>query len=207
MADLCVGHGDAGVVVPDVDDWKSYIKYPVPLMHQASSWSCGAASLMATFLYWLPDDYPYETEYEMWSKLNTTEKNGTEPNKMVKVAKKGGLNAEYHSQMTIESLREQYENGNTVIMCFQAWPGKRLKGWEFDWKDGHYAVLVGMDENNMFLMDPSTHGSYVWLPIDEMTERWHDVDEDREKKFGMGIVISGPSNHKGEFIDSLKRLC
>ena len=44
-----------------------------------------------------------------------------------------------------------------------------------DWSDGHYAVLIGYDNANLFFMDPSTSGKYAFIPREELAERWHDV--------------------------------
>jgi predicted double-glycine peptidase len=193
------------VNVPDIEDWEKKVTIPVPLLHQAASWSCGAAALQASFLYWMPNDYPYETEVDMWEDLNTTEENGTEPTNIVNVARASGLAADYYSDMSIDDVRKHFNAKKTVILCFQAWPGRRIKGWEFTWIDGHYAVLVGIDNDNVYMMDPSTHSSYVWLPIPELIKRWHDVDEG-VPKFGLGIVISGQDPRR-DFPGTLKRLC
>lgn len=193
------------VVVPDIDDWQDKVKLPVPLLHQASSFSCGAACTLALFLYWMPNDAPYETEYDLWPVLETTEENGTEPRKMVEAMVAEGLEASYGSEFTLDEVRKHVDAGKTVILCFQAWPGRRLEGWEFTWADGHYSIVVGMDDDNVYIMDPSTHGSYVWMPNDELVERWHDVDEGVPKQ-GIAIVVGG-SDPRRDFPGSLKRLC
>lgn len=208
--ETCPADGDddpiEDVSVPDVKDWQSYIRWPVPLYHQASNFSCGAACAMAMFLYWIPDDYPYEYEADMWDDLGTTD-DGTDPDDIVGFLNANGLEAENLTEkVDWDGVMELLEDG-PVILCFQAWVDKKVADWQTTWDSGHYAILVGADDDNAFLMDPSTHGSYVWLPVKELKHRWHDYDKGWVPKSCFVISVAGPSEPVQVFPEMLRRLC
>lgn len=196
---------DPDIKVPDVNDWQSYIRWPVPLYHQSSNFSCGAACVMSMFLYWLPDDYPYEYEADMWDVMGTTE-DGTDPGDMVDFMNLNGLQAKNLTGASWEETLQLLDDG-PIIVCFQAWPGRKIADWQTDWDDGHWAVLVGSDDDNVYLMDPSTHGSYVWLPIKEFKHRWHDYDVGWVPKSRFVISVTGSGKPVQGFPEMLKRLC
>ncbi|HMA07121.1 MAG TPA: hypothetical protein VKP68_04645, partial [Ramlibacter sp.] len=66
-----------------------------------------------------------------------------------------------------------------------------------DWEDGHYAVVVGMDAEKIYFMDPSTIGNYTFIRVQEFVARWHDyyVDHDgsRVNLVHFGIVFGAAS--------------
>lgn len=69
--------------------------------------------------------------------------------------------------------------------------GNGLKNAYLDaWDDGHYAVVVGYDQSNIYFMDPSTLGNYTCIPTEAFLTRWHDCYEEAGKvirlnRFGM----------------------
>ena len=205
----CPADGDEDpiedVKVPDVRDWQSYIQWPVPLYHQASNFSCGAACTMAMFLYWKPESYPYEYEADMWEEMGTTEE-GTDPDNIIRFINDNGLTSENMTGASWEDVIDLMKDG-PVILCIQAWPGKKVADWQTEWDSGHYVILVGTDADNAYMMDPSTHGSYVWMPIKELKHRWHDYDEGWVPKSRFAISVKGPSDPVQEFPEMLRRLC
>ncbi len=134
--------------------------------------------------------------------LGTTSSDGTEPGSMARVARSFGLKAFVLKNMTVRDLREALRLGETVILDLQAWkdPDSKLD-WSKDWSDGHYVVLVGMDAEFAYFMDPWYGINYVYLPLSELTERWHDVYDrtsHSRRYFGLGIMIDGASSHPTE---------
>ena len=148
---------------------------PVPLFRQATTYSCAAASLQAVLVYWGVFD---GRESQLYKPLNTTEKDGTEPPAIAAAAKKYGLCAELREHGAIDDLRQALLRGDTVILDLQAWPDRphRLP-WAQTWEDGHYVVLVGMDADRAYVMDPSTSAAYAFLPLAELVSRWHDYED------------------------------
>jgi len=155
------------------------IEIPVPIHHQTKDYSCGAAALASVVLYWKQDVREWEYEDYLMQMLRTSEQEGTNPRDIVRVAQEHGLNAFYASGMSLSELKSHLASGHTVIVCMQAWSDEeegREVDWEVDWVDGHYVVLVGMDEEYSYFMDPSTHASYTYIKTADLLRRWHDVD-------------------------------
>ena len=89
-----------------------------------------------------------------------------------------------------------------MILDIQAWPDKdpTPDDWSDNWEDGHYVVLVGMDQDFLYLMDPSTHMGYGYIPRAELAGRWHDYETEQGKRREyrrMGIFISGKEHLPG----------
>ena len=164
----------------------------LPLTRQATTYSCAAAALQSVLFYWQVYD---GGETGLYPALETTPKDGTEPPKILEVAKSYGLEASLREHWTVPELREALKRGETVILDIQAW---RETGsstpWKDDWEDGHYVVLAGMDAENVYLMDPSSAGAYAFMPLAELEDRWHDY-EDRHgavRRYDhLGIAIRG----------------
>ena len=146
---------------------------PVPLVRQSTGYACGAASLQAVLAYWGAFD---GRESALYPILGTTEADGTPPEGLVKGAHHFGLEARMKEGCTLEDLRAALAAGETVILNLQAWreaPSKALP-WKDVWEEGHYVVLVGMDERHLYAMDPSVTAGYAFLPLTEFVDRWHD---------------------------------
>lgn len=165
----------------------------VPLVRQATPYSCGAAATAAVLRYWKVFE---GGESALYARLETTEKDGTDPRAMLRVAREFGLKAELAEGMGISDLRQRLGRGETVILDIQAWgEGDPTPGdYSDNWEDGHYVVLIGADEKNIYVMDPSISAAYGWFPLAELAARWHDY-EDRNgtvwRNQGLGIAISG----------------
>lgn len=168
----------------------------VPAVSQAYDYSCGAAALTAVLYYWQVFE-GHETD--LYAALETTPKDGTEPRKLEEVAKSFGLSAAVKRDMTLDDLKDSLWKGETVILDIQAWRDKPGGAYGEDWDDGHYVVLIGMDERYAYVMDPSAVGGYAYIPLPELLERWHDA-EDRhgrvERNVHLGVAISG-AGHRG----------
>ncbi len=171
----------------------------VPLVRQATHYSCGAAALLAILYYW--DEYD-GNESSLYEPLHTTKELGTEPYMIEKVAReKFGLEARYRTDVTVADLQRALDRGETVIVDLQAWPEKEPQDWRADWDDGHYVVLVALDTRRLYFMDPSTAGAYAWLPLSELEPRWHDVEEhdhQQRRLQHMAIFIAG-RQHRGRY--------
>ncbi|MBI3557249.1 MAG: C39 family peptidase [Deltaproteobacteria bacterium] len=104
---------------------------------------------------------------------------GTDSKKIVEVARKFGLEASVAEQVTFEELKRALAAGYTPILEIQAWPTneKRPASWREVWDSGHYVVLTALTDEWAYTMDPSVPASYTYLPISELLDRWHNVDE------------------------------
>ena len=109
--------------------------------------------------------------------MDISVEDGTIPEKLAQVAAKKNLQAEIYESQTLGDLKAALKRGDTVILDIQAWADGSPLPWRDTWEDGHYVVLAGMDKNNIFVMDPSVHSGYGYIPKHEFVDRWHDYDQ------------------------------
>ena len=175
----------------------------VPLVSQSTSYSCGAGALVGVLYYWKAYDGP---ERPLHRALRTTARSGTRPQRIVAVARQYGLRAALREKMTLGDLRRALGRGDTVILDLQAWRdggGGARASWSATWEDGHYSVLVGMDDHHAYFMDPSAHFGYGTMPLRELRERWHDYEAEggrTRRYFNSGIVIHGADHVSGGLV-------
>lgn len=166
---------------------------PVPIVSQATDYSCGAAVLLGVLYYWRVYD---GGEAALYKPLATTPEDGTEPPKLVEAAKSFGLDAELKVSQTAADLTAALQRGETAILDIQAWrnPDVEKKPWPETWDDGHYVVAVGIDAEYLYVMDPSAHGAYGHIRLDELPLRWHDYESRNgkiEKYLQSAVYIKG----------------
>jgi hypothetical protein len=161
---------------------------PVPLVRQKTDYSCGDASTLAILRYWHNPDWREVGETKLYSLLGTSKKNGTDPQPIAAFLDGDSgddfaLAARYASEdgdgIELADLLAAVDHGTPPIVDLQAWQSatnrEDLKDWSSDWDDGHYVVLVGYDDDNLYFMDPSTSRFYAYIPRDEFVSRWHDT--------------------------------
>jgi len=160
----------------------------VPLVRQAYDYSCGAACLASVLYYWgvwegrEPELYP----------LAGTTCDGTSGRGIIEVCKSFDLDVSNRSSLDLEDLAGLIVEGYTVILSIQAW-GNYPNDVDMKeiWEDGHYVVLVGMDEERVYLMDPAVAGGYHSMTHRELLDCWHDYDDAGEHDWHAGIIIRG----------------
>jgi uncharacterized protein len=146
----------------------------VPDVRQSTGYSCGAAALQAVLARWGTS----EREDRLIARLHSTPQNGTHPDDIVRVAREFGLRAELKEGLGLEDLEAALARGASVIVDLQAWREKQDRPWTDTWDDGHYMVLLGMDDRNLYFEDPSLLGSRGYIPRQEFLDRWHDYEGD-----------------------------
>ena len=167
--------------------------YNMPDTRQSTEYSCGAASLQAVLAYWGRDI----GEEDLREMLNTNEESGTYPDDIIRVAEALGLQAEYAENMTIADLEGYVAEGVPVIVDCQAWRSvsQYNESWADTWYNGHWVVVIGVDDFNVTLEDPYLLGNRGIMSRQEFEERWHNprgLDEsDTAKQIHMGIAIRG----------------
>jgi len=169
----------------------------IPLVRQPDSWSCGVASVLSVLSY-----YGKEMGYEDIAKgVKATKADGADHRNIITFLKEQGLEVELHKGMLLSDLQSFIDNGTPVIVVIQAW-SPNPDDYEKNWDSGHYAVVVGYDLENIYLMDPSTIGNYTYIPREEFSKRWHDQDQEIKLRQA-GLVIKGT---KAFDADGIKRL-
>lgn len=160
-------------------------------MQQSTNCSCGAACLLAVARYWRA--LPNVKDRELFGPLGTNCKIGTDSQKIVQVARRLGLSAEISNGTGLDVLRRALARGVAPVLNFQAWPTRKTRPL-VDRKDGHYAVLVGLDGGRAYFMDPAISGGRLgWLPLAELDRAWLDL-ESAGRVSRRAILIRGTSN-------------
>lgn len=168
-----------------LDQVKSLIR--VPIVDQATDYTCGVASTLSVLYYW--DDNQDDYEMELARHLKANRKDGVISEQIMRYASSHGFTVLKEDNMALKEVEEFIRDGKPVIVLLQAWPDSKKRRWKDDWRDGHFAVAVGSDTHNVYFMDPSTKGNYTYIPKKEFIDRWHDYDGDRREVYHLGIVI------------------
>lgn len=155
-----------------------------PSLCQTYDWDCGPSILQSVLLYY----GTFVREGEL-IKLSGADRSGTYLNGIFKVLIKHGLG--YTAEiMDIIKLKAYIDNEVPVVLMVQAWSDKTITDWKNDWKNGHFVTLIGYQEDKLIFADPySAHR--VYLTLDELNDRWHDIDTINNKYFHYGIAIYG----------------
>lgn len=144
----------------------------LPLTRQSTAYTCGPASLQSILAYY-GEEWREDT---LAREVKSDPEEGTNYREIVRFARSKGLTAEAREKMSIDDLARAVKEQRPVIVAIQAWvdrPGK----YADDWDDGHYCVVVGVDDENIYLMDPSTLGNYTFIPIPQFLARWHGAEK------------------------------
>jgi hypothetical protein len=78
--------------------------------------------------------------------------------------------------MTLDDLEKEIRLGNPFIALLQAWGEMSEEDYAKEWDEGHYVLVTGFDEKNIYFMDPATTGNYTYLSREDFIRRWHDFD-------------------------------
>lgn len=144
----------------------------VPDVQQSQPYSCGAAALQAVLNYRGID----VREGDLMQELGTTPEAGTPPDAIVRVARNHGLSAELRLNLTLADLERSVAEKSPVIITCQAWADTDPEefSWDTDWEDGHYMVVIGLDDENVYFEDPAMLGTRGMISRQEFLSRWHD---------------------------------
>lgn len=165
----------------------------VPDTRQSTEYSCGAAALQAVLGYWGRDI----GEEDLREMLNTNPDSGTYPDDIIRTAQELGLKPEYGENLTLADIEASVRKGVPVIVDCQAWRSvsEQNESWADIWGDGHWMVIIGLDEENVYFEDPYILGTRGFMPRQEFLERWHNprgLDPlDTVKQLHVGIFVQG----------------
>jgi predicted double-glycine peptidase len=168
----------------------------VPDTRQSTEYSCGAAALQAVLSYWGRD----VGEEDLRELLNTDPESGTYPEDILRVAQELGFEAEYRENLTLDEVEASVIQGVPVIVDCQAWrsPASGNASWSEDWVDGHWMVIIGLDDENVYFEDPYILGSRGFMSRQEFEERWHNPrgwdESDTVNQIHLGIFIRGENS-------------
>lgn len=179
---------------------KKLMKFP--LYRQAASHTSGVSCVQSILRY---AKYDFDIrEDNLGIALGTDEKNGTNPEMMVGFlnavrldeTERKYFDAKFKKHMTVSDLVKEIKNDHPVICEMQAWEKDKNGDYSMKhdyskkWKGRHWALAVGYDEYNIIFMDPSTSGSYTYIPKSRLAQRWHARDLDKNNK-PMNVINGG----------------
>ncbi len=151
------------------NDAKHFIK--VPLCHQETPYSCGVAcvqSILAGYGIIYAQDVLAE-----WLKQKPIY--GTDYKDILAFMKRLGFQASFQTDMDIHLLKSLINKNITPILLIQAWKDTEID-YTYDWKDPHYVIACGYEEDRLLFMDPWTLGYYTFIPYNRLMIRWHALD-------------------------------
>lgn len=174
------------------------IKTPVPKKSQEFTFSCGASALRSVLHYFNIN----KTEEEIRKIAKTNKQYGTTTKNLIKAAKYFGLKAKQQYNMREDELKSYLDEKKPVIVCFQAWGDKKYYKTK---ESGHYAVVIGYDENKVYFQDPlikeKIRGHLSW---EKFIKRWHDVGN--HDRYGIILWKEKSRKNKKEIIKRSKEI-
>ncbi|MDD1612496.1 MAG: C39 family peptidase, partial [Methylococcaceae bacterium] len=160
---------------------------------QSTEYSCGASSLQAVLSYWGKD----LDEEDLITLLHTTPESGTYPEDIVRVARILGFKAEVKENLTLDDIEQATVQGIPVIVLSQAWRSRQdsAASPEEDWQNGHYVVVLVVDNDYVYYEDPYVRMGKGFMPRETFDQHWHHVMggdlEKGPKLMRLGIFIRG----------------
>jgi predicted double-glycine peptidase len=160
---------------------------------QVTEYSCGACALQAVLSYWGRD----VDETELMKLLHTTSEEGTYPEDIVSGARALGFEAEARDHLTLDEVAQFTANGDPMIALAQVWRSERNSPASVadDWGNGHYIVVLGVDEDYVYFQDPYARMSKAFTPRQTFMDHWHQVMGGDHKKnprlVQLGIFVRG----------------
>jgi predicted double-glycine peptidase len=167
---------------------------------QTFDFDCGAKALQLVMEY-----YGVEVrEDELMKELNTG-KEGTNYANMVSVAKRNGFEVFASNGVSFDQLKQFIDQGYPVIVIVQAWADRymTLEDWKSSFDCGHYAVVIGHQDNIIIFEDPASIRR-TWMTEEEFLARWHDIDLNTHEKvehFAMVLMGKQPAMRTPEHMD------
>ena len=128
---------------------------------------CGPASLKMVFDYYGID----KSEEEIAKLSGTTEDLGTDDQGIKKAAKSLGLKVEIKNESSFEDIQDYLSKKIPVIVNW--FTRGRIDYDDSQVSDGHYSVVVGLDDDFIYLQDPEI-GKLRKVERNDFMKVWFD---------------------------------
>jgi ABC-type bacteriocin/lantibiotic exporter with double-glycine peptidase domain len=160
----------------------------IPDVLQYSDFDCGDMCAQAVMAYYGTDI----NEIKLLKKLKTRKKDGTGSEHLVEFFKKNKFKVDARS-MDIADLISFIKKKIPVIVLAQAWKKSKVR-YQRTKSFGHYMIVIGFDEKKLYFEDPAMFGR-GYIPIKEFIKRWHALDKDEVKRFGIAVWGKKPYDY------------
>ena len=160
---------------------------------QSTDYTCGPSALQAVLNYWGRE----VAEEDLATLLGTTSEVGTFPEDIARGARILGFEAQVRENLTLDDVRAFTAKGDPMIALAQVWRSQRdaLKPVTEDWDNGHYIVVLGVDDNNVYFQDPFVRMSKAFVPRKTFEDHWHQAmggdTKNQPKLMHVGIFVRG----------------
>lgn len=162
----------------------------LPITPQDTPHTCGPGVVRSLLLYYGED----VSELDLIRELKTTI-SGTISKHMAEFLTRRGFQVTVETGMSLDRLKSLVDAGIPVIVMFQAWSDEPNPNYKEAWNEGHFSIVVGFDEKNLYFMDPSTTAKFAFIPFGDFLDRWHDLDgTERVHNFAMTAVKKDGQN-------------
>jgi ABC-type bacteriocin/lantibiotic exporter with double-glycine peptidase domain len=138
-----------------------------PFQETLHAGMCGPASLKIILAYYGIE----KSEQELAEICRTDSDLGTDDQGLEKAAEQLGFKVEIKNESTFEDIEGWIDRGVPVIVNW--FTRGRVDYDDSSVADGHYSVVVGLDDDSIFLQDPET-GSLRTLDREDFMTVWFD---------------------------------
>jgi len=170
--------------IPDKQTSNCYRFIHVPLCFQETEYTCGVACLQS-ILKRYGIVYRQNALAELMKSKPIL---GTDFRDILFFLYQLGFQSSFVENMSIDNLKKFINDGITPMLLIQAWADEDIE-YEYDWRDAHYVIACGYDDNNIFIMDPYTLSNYTYISTSELMKRWHVVDKFGSRYYNSGLII------------------
>jgi len=173
-----------------------------PELRQIFNYDCGVTALQQVLIYYGIEKREDELIKLLDTKKTTIIEHGTKLSKMLEVFKYFALDVEVLKNSNIKEIKKFIDNDIPPIILMQAWRDFSVDNldWKTDYKDGHYVVAIGYNDNCIFFEDPASV-TRTYLSYDEFENRWHDVDDNNKTKNNhVAIIVKGEKKYNSKLI-------
>lgn len=155
-----------------------------PTLRQFSDWDCGDAGVLCAVLAY----YGIEVREDWIVRLaRSNQRKGTNAGDILRVLRYYGLPFRA-GRMTVPMIRAAIDRYEPVILTLQAY-GNPASYKKSD-RNGHWVTAIGY-LNDWIKFHDSASYCHTWLAVEELRERWHDMDAKGKRLVHWGCIVSG----------------
>ncbi len=145
-----------------------------PFQETLNQSACAPANLKMLLTYW---DLPgkEKTDLELGAILGTDPELGTTNRAFLDTLHKFGLEAQVTENATYEHIRAWLDKDVPIVVDWFT-PGRKDYE-EGEMPDGHYSIVVGLDDDHIYLQDPEIGGLRT-IPRKQFWRVWFDFEQD-----------------------------
>lgn len=156
----------------------------VPLCFQETEYTCGVACLQS-ILGCYGINYRQDALAEQ---LHSKPIWGTDFRDILFFLYQLGFQVSFEDNMSIDSLKKYIHNGIAPMLMLQAWAEDGIE-YEYNWRDAHYVIACGYENDNIIIMDPYTLGNFTYISTLDLLKRWHVSDKLGMRYYNSGLII------------------